>query len=168
MKNAKTLLRILTRWSQWCIICQWIETSVVQIMACCPFGTKASTNSMLANCQLNALENNFKWNLNQYTQIFLQWKTFENVVWKKTWLLIEISLKFVPKDPIDLLQKSHNAPVPCPTMHHFVTEMCTFLLQNGALWDICFILCGICEMSLLTISHHWLKPYLGTMLVPSH
>ena len=22
-------------------------------------------------------------------------------------------------------------------MHHFVTEMCTFLLQSGALWDIC-------------------------------
>ena len=37
---------------------------------------------------------------------------------------------------IDLLQKSHNAPVSYPTMHHFVTEMCTFLLQNGALWDI--------------------------------
>ena len=36
---------------------------------------------------------------------------------------------------IDVLHKSHNAPVPYPTMHHLVTEMCTFLLQN-ALWDL--------------------------------
>ena len=35
-------------------------------------------------------------------------------------------------------------------MHHFVTEMRnTFLLQNGALWDICLLHCGIGEMSLL-------------------
>ena len=42
--------------------------------------------------------------------------------------------------------KSHNASNKYPTMHHFVTEMCTFLLQNGALsvghwngalWDLC-------------------------------
>ena len=32
--------------------------------------------------------------------------------------------------------KSHNAFHKYPTMHHFVTEMCTFLLQNGALWDM--------------------------------
>ena len=25
---------------------------------------------------------------------------------------------------LDLSHKSQNAPVPCPTMHHFVTEMC--------------------------------------------
>ena len=52
---------------------------------------------------------------------------------------------------IDQSHKSHNAPVPYPTMHHFVTEMCTFLLQNGALWDIYPMHYGICEMSLL----HW-------------
>ena len=28
-------------------------------------------------------------------------------------------------DVIDLLHNSHNAPVPYPTMHYFVTEMCT-------------------------------------------
>ena len=50
---------------------------------------------------------------------------------------------------IDLLHKSHNAPVPYPTMHHFVTEMYTFLLQNGALCDIQLMHCGICEMDLL-------------------
>ena len=55
----------------------------------------------------------------------------------------------------DLLYKSHNAPVPYPTMHHF-TELCTcvhisatFLLQHGALWDICQMHCGIYEMGLI-------------------
>ena len=28
---------------------------------------------------------------------------------------------------IDLLHKSHNPPVPYPTMHHFITEMCTYV-----------------------------------------
>ena len=36
--------------------------------------------------------------------------------------------------------------VPHPRMRHFVTEMCTFLFQNGALWDICLVHCGICEI----------------------
>ena len=36
----------------------------------------------------------------------------------------------------DLSHESHNAPLLYHTMHHFVTEMCTFLLRNGALWDI--------------------------------
>ena len=50
---------------------------------------------------------------------------------------------------IDLLQKSHNAPVPYPTMHYFVARMCTcvhfrFLFQYGDVFDWC----GICEMSL--------------------
>ena len=35
------------------------------------------------------------------------------------------------------ISQSHNAPpVPYPTMHHFGTEMCTFLFQSDALWDI--------------------------------
>ena len=51
--------------------------------------------------------------------------------------------------PIDLLQKFHNASVPCPTMHPFVTEMCTCQLQKGALCDICLMHYGICEMGLL-------------------
>ena len=29
--------------------------------------------------------------------------------------------------PIDPSDKSHDAPMPYPTMHYFVTEMCTFL-----------------------------------------
>ena len=52
---------------------------------------------------------------------------------------------------INLSHKSHNALVLYPTMHHFVTEMCTFLLQNGALWDICLMHCGIREISLSSV-----------------
>ena len=56
---------------------------------------------------------------------------------------------------IDLIHKYHNAQIPHPTMHYFVTEMCTcdivctILLQNDALWDIYLMHCGICEMGLL-------------------
>ena len=38
---------------------------------------------------------------------------------------------------------SHNAPFCYRNVH-----MCTFLLQSGALWDICLMHCGICEMGL--------------------
>ena len=37
---------------------------------------------------------------------------------------------------IDLLHKSHNAPVPYPTMHHFVTEICTCVQISVAKWCI--------------------------------
>ena len=61
---------------------------------------------------------------------------------------------------IILLQKFHDASIPYPTMHHFVTEictcvhisvtteMCTFLLQNGTVWVICVMHYGVCEMGL--------------------
>ena len=79
---------------------------------------------------------------------------------ENVWVLIKISLKFVHvtlsqdwvrqwlsaeqathhcrknNDSISLSHKYHNAQVPYPTMNHFVPEMCTFLLQNGALWDM--------------------------------
>ena len=48
--------------------------------------------------------------------------------------------------PTDLSHISRHTSVPYPTMHHFLTEMWTFLLQNGALWDICLMHCGGCEM----------------------
>ena len=52
-------------------------------------------------------------------------------------------------ESIDLLHKSHNAPVLYPTMHQFITEMCTILLQNRALWVIFLIRCTIYEMDQL-------------------
>ena len=62
---------------------------------------------------------------------------------------------------IDPSHNSHNALDKHPTMHHFVKEMCTctcvcahahvctFLLQNGALWDMGLVHCGICSTTLL-------------------
>ena len=47
--------------------------------------------------------------------------------------------------------KFHNAPVPYPTMHHFGTEMCAFLFQNGVLWDMGQVYSRICEIGLLTL-----------------
>ena len=35
-------------------------------------------------------------------------------------------------------------------MHHFVTEMCTFLLQNSALWGMGLVHFGICATYLIT------------------
>ena len=45
---------------------------------------------------------------------------------------------------LDLLHKSQNAPVPCPTMHHFVTEMCThahfcYKMVHGGIFVWCIV-----------------------------
>ena len=55
---------------------------------------------------------------------------------------------------IDSSHKPHNALDRYPTMYHFVTEMCTFLLQNGASWDMGLMHFGICAVSLLNLSFH--------------
>ena len=44
------------------------------------------------------------------------------------------------------ISQIHNAPGKYLTMHHFVTEMCTFLLQNGALCDMEMVHYGICAL----------------------
>ena len=38
--------------------------------------------------------------------------------------------------PIYLLHKSHNAQLPFPTMHHFITEMCTCVHISVTKWCI--------------------------------
>ena len=48
-----------------------------------------------------------------------------------------------------------------PTVHHFVTEMFTFLLQNGALWDMGLVHFGICTTNLLVFAH-WRKTSTNT------
>ena len=47
-----------------------------------------------------------------------------------------------------LTPKSH---VPYPTIHHFGTEMYTFLFQSGVLWDMGQVYYGICVISLLNV-----------------
>ena len=44
--------------------------------------------------------------------------------------------------------KPHYASDNYPTMYHVVKHM-HISVANGALWDICPIYCGICEMGLL-------------------
>ena len=54
------------------------------------------------------------------------------VLSKAWWLSRWYGWLFMCKDSIDLSHKSHNVPVPYPTIHHFVTEcapVCTFLLK---------------------------------------
>ena len=59
---------------------------------------------------------------------------------------IDFQLHLLWSDPsilIDLIHKSHNAPVPYPTMHHseqkcahFCSEWCIVGYGTGALWDL--------------------------------
>ena len=55
---------------------------------------------------------------------------------------------------IDPSHESHNAPLPYPTMHHVVTEMCTCVHISVTKWCIVGYLmhCWICEVDLL-IAH---------------
>ena len=48
------------------------------------------------------------------------------------------------EDKIDQIHQSNNAPVSYTTMHHFETEMWTFLFQSVALSDMGHVHCGIC------------------------
>ena len=64
------------------------------------------------------------------------------------------------KDLIDLLHKSHNAPVPYPTTHNSVTEICTCVhISVTKWWGICLMPCGICEMDLFDhyMRDQWLQ-----------
>ena len=101
-----------------------------------------------------------------------QWITHSSPMWCLCWV------------QIDPTHKPHSAPVSYPTMHHFVTEMCTHVhisvtkwcivgYGTGVLWDLCYrsvtwtfvtmVLCGIvCEIrSLLT---HWLLGNFNSIL----
>ena len=47
-----------------------------------------------------------------------------------------------------------NIP-PCTILSQRCANMCTFLLQNGALWDTRLVHCGICVTGLLHIHKQW-------------
>ena len=51
------------------------------------------------------------------------------------------------------VDRSHKAPF-CNRNVHMHTPFC---YKNGALWDICVIHSGICEMGLLAIIRYWLR-----------
>ena len=52
----------------------------------------------------------------------------------------------------DLSHKSHNAPVPYPTLHYFVTEICKRVhisVTKRCIVGYFLVHCGICEMGLV-------------------
>ena len=64
-------------------------------------------------------------------------------------------MKHITANIIDPSHKSHNTLQKYPIMHHFVTEMCTFLLQVS--WCIVgygTVHCGICTSLLVVLSCH--------------
>ena len=72
------------------------------------------------------------------------------IMWYDCWAVTVCFSYWLFASHTHLLHKSHKAPIPYPTMQYFVTEMCTCVhisVKNGALWDICLLYCGICEMS---------------------
>ena len=73
-----------------------------------------------------------------------------------------IMLQSLALHSINMLHKSHSTLNKYPTMHHFVTEMCTWVhiyVTNGALWSICSMYCGVCEMALFNVRDElYVKP----------
>ena len=73
------------------------------------------------------------------------------------WLLMSCHLlgaNHTPS-PIDLSYKSHNAPVLYPTMHHFVTEMCTCVHISVTKWCIVGCLTGFIVGFVRWVSSTW-------------
>ena len=60
---------------------QWIRLTLVEIMACCLFGTKPLSEPMLAISQLDPQEQT-QWNFNQNTKLFIRENVSENIVCK--------------------------------------------------------------------------------------
>ena len=58
---------------------QWTGSSLVQVMACRLFGAKPLPEPMASHCQLGSWEQ-FQWNFNQNSVIFIQVNLLENVV----------------------------------------------------------------------------------------
>ena len=69
------------------------------------------------------------WYLYRLYILHIQFFHFATVIY----VYLPISFRFASQD---MLPKSHNAPVPYPTMHHFVTEMCTYVHISVTKWCI--------------------------------
>ena len=89
------------------------------------------------------LGNKFQWNLNRNLYTFIQENVFENV-WKMAAILSwPQCVKGNTGDAIDISHKSHNVPVPYPTIQHSeqkcahcCSERCIVGYGTGALWDL--------------------------------
>ena len=60
-------------------MCQWIASSLVQIMACRLFSAKPLPEPMMTYCQLEP-SNKLQWNWDQNTKLFIHKNTFENFI----------------------------------------------------------------------------------------
>ena len=79
--------------------------------------------------------------------------------------LLFCCLIFCISHSIDLLHKYHNTPVPWPTIHHFVTEMCPCVHISVTKWCTVRQLCNawwdLCDghiaprISRKCFPHHW-------------
>ena len=70
----------------------------------------------------------------------LRGKCFHSMTssWDFAWRLYQVYYIGQP-------HQSHNAPVPHPIIQHFGTEMCIFLFESDALWDMGQLHSGIYE-----------------------
>ena len=110
----------------------WQQTkpSMIQIMNCCLFGAKPLCKpKLVVNCQFNYLPII----VTRLVLLFTDWPGWG-------WRLLHKS------NPI--LRQSHI--LQCTIWWQTLAHMCTFLLQNGPLWDMCPVHCGIYEMDLLS------------------
>ena len=98
----------------------------------------------MAVCLSVILSQLFEWALSKY-KLYVRRSKLQEVYASRC------RNEFCSDKLIEPLHKSHNAPVPYPTMQHFNrnVHVCTFLLQNGALWDICLIHFWVNEVGLL-------------------
>ena len=81
--------------------------------------------------------------------LFLLCGLWLQILCMKTFTVIYCITKCNVIDFNSVVHDVHNASEKCPTMHHFVTEMCTC----GTLWDIGLMHCGIYESGVLFCDH---------------
>ena len=154
-----------------CYSCWWPGSWCWQAMSCYDIDCYNS-----AACLLSFLRVNFN-NQQLLNVTGWHWSTFNNFSSKllNTWMICSVmrtklhpgqkSHKFCRwlflSDDTDLVHsftcwidpchQPYNALVKYPTMHHFATGMCTYLLQNGTLWDIGLLHYGICATGIILL-----------------
>ena len=115
---------------------------------------------MAWGCQATSHNPSQSWSrsLSTYCITKLQWVKSLVLIWFHLWVRnLQTSLRdlttwqrtgiVAPNRPVAQIPQctnpiSHNVPLCNRNVH-----VCTFLLQNGALWDSCLMFCGNCEMA---------------------